>query len=153
MTTESAPYPRRWQALIVLAMSLLVISLDNTILNVALPTIRDDLGATSSQLQWITDSYMLVFAGLLLVAGSLGDRFGRKRMLFAGLGIFGLGSVLAAFSGSAELLIASRTLMGVGAAAIMPSTLSILTNTFPDRERAKAIAIWSGVAGLGVAFG
>ena len=87
--TETEPYPRRWQALIVLALSLLVVSVDNTILNVALPTIREDLDASSSELQWIVDSYLLVFAGLLLAAGSLGDRFGRKRALFAGLAIFG----------------------------------------------------------------
>src|SRR5215211_6375703 len=151
--SSHAPYGRRWWALGVLGLSLFLISLDNTILNVALPTLQEDLSPSASGLQWIVDSYLLVFAGLLLVAGSLGDRFGRRRMLFAGLGIFGFGSVLAAMSGSAELLIASRALMGLGAAAIMPSTLSILTNTFPDRERAKAIAIWSGVAGLGVAFG
>src|SRR5829696_7674617 len=151
--SSHAPYGRRWWALGVLGLSLFLISLDNTILNVALPTLQEDLSPSASGLQWIVDSYLLVFAGLLLVAGSLGDRFGRRRMLFAGLGIFGVGSVLAALSGSAELLIASRALMGVGAAAIMPSTLSILTNTFPDRERAKAIAIWSGVAGLGVAAG
>src|SRR5215208_2226970 len=151
--SSEALYGRRWWALGVLGLSLFLISLDNTILNVALPTLQEDLSPSASGLQWIVDSYLLVFAGLLLVAGSLGDRFGRRRMLFAGLGIFGFGSVLAAMSGSAELLIASRALMGVGAAAIMPSTLSILTNTFPDRERAKAIAIWSGVAGLGVAFG
>src|SRR5215217_1894567 len=151
--SSEALYGRRWWALGVLGLSLFLISLDNTILNVALPTLQEDLSPSASGLQWIVDSYLLVFAGLLLVAASLGDRFGRRRMLFAGLGIFGFGSVLAAMSGSAELLIASRALMGVGAAAIMPSTLSILTNTFPDRERAKAIAIWSGVAGLGVAFG
>ena len=151
--SSEALYGRRWWALGVLGLSLFLISLDNTILNVALPTLQEDLSPSASGLQWIVDSYLLVFAGLLLVAGSLGDRFGRRRMLFAGLGIFGFGSVLAAMSGSAELLIASRALMGLGAAAIMPSTLSILTNTFPDRERAKAIAIWSGVAGLGVAFG
>src|SRR3954454_9974677 len=95
----TVPYPRRWKALVVLAASLLIISLDNTILNVALPTIREDLGAGSSQLQWIVDSYLLVFAGLLLVAGTLGDRFGRKRALMAGMSIFGLGSLLAALSG------------------------------------------------------
>lgn len=114
-----------------LALSLLVISLDNTILNVALPTIREDLEASSSELQWIVDSYLLVFAGLLLAAGTLGDRFGRKRALFTGLGIFGLGSFLAATSGSSTELIASRALMGVGAAAIMPTTLD-LTNISPS---------------------
>jgi len=146
-------YARRWQALIVLALSLLVVSVDNTILNVALPTIREELDASSSQLQWIVDSYLLVFAGLLLAAGSLGDRFGRKRALFTGLGIFGLGSLLAAISTSSDQLIASRALMGVGAAAIMPTTLSILTNIFPKDERPKAIAIWAAVAGMGIAVG
>jgi EmrB/QacA subfamily drug resistance transporter len=153
MSGRTTPYARRWQALIVLALSLLVVSVDNTILNVALPTIREELDASSSQLQWIVDSYLLVFAGLLLAAGTLGDRFGRRRALFAGLGIFGLGSALAAISGSSTELIASRALMGVGAAAIMPTTLSILTNIFPKEERPKAIAIWAAVAGMGIAIG
>jgi len=143
----------RWWTLGVLSLSLFLISLDNTILNVAIPTLQHDLGPSASQMQWIVDSYMLVFAGLLLVVGSLGDRFGRRRTLLVGLVIFGVGSVLAAFSGSAELLIASRGLMGLGAAAIMPSTLSILSNVFSGKERAKAIAAWAGVSGLGVAFG
>ena len=151
--SQEGLHPRRWQALIVLALSLLVVSLDNTILNVALPTIREDLDASSSQLQWIVDSYMLVFAGLLLAVGALGDRFGRKKALFAGLVVFGLGSLCAALSGSSTELIASRALMGVGAAAIMPTTLSIITNIFPANERPKAIAIWAGVAGMGVAIG
>ena len=151
--TSKGPYGRRWQALVVLAISLLVVSVDNTILNVALPTIREELDASSSELQWIVDSYLLVFAGLLLAAGSLGDRFGRRRALFSGLAVFGLGSLLAAISGSSTELIASRALMGVGAAAIMPATLSILTNIFPKDERPKAIAIWAGVAGMGIAVG
>ena len=117
------PDPRRWWTLVVLCISLLVISLDNTILNVALPTLERDLGASSSQLQWIVDSYMLVFAGLLLSAGALGDRFGRRRALTFGLAVFGLGSALSALAGSAGMLIASRALMGVGGAFIMPSTL------------------------------
>ncbi len=150
---ENGLYTRRWQALVVLAMSLLVVSVDNTILNVALPTIREELDASSSQLQWIVDSYLLVFAGLLLAAGSLGDRFGRKRSLMAGLCVFGAGSLLAAISGSSNELIASRALMGVGAAAIMPTTLSILTNIFPEDERPRAIAIWAAVAGIGIAIG
>jgi EmrB/QacA subfamily drug resistance transporter len=149
----SHPYPRRWQALIVLATSLLVISVGNTILNVALPTIQEELDASSSELQWIVDGYMLVYAGLLLAAGTLGDRFGRRRALVAGLAIFTIGSVAAAVSGSSTALIASRALMGVGAAAIMPTTLSILTNVFPAEERPKAIAIWAAVAGLGIAIG
>ncbi|HWL32908.1 MAG TPA: DHA2 family efflux MFS transporter permease subunit, partial [Gaiellaceae bacterium] len=151
--TAEIPDPRRWWTLGVLCLSLLVISLDNTILNVALPTLERDLGASSSQLQWIVDSYMLVFAGLLLTAGALGDRFGRKRALKFGLLVFGLGSTLSAFAGSADALIASRALMGIGGAFIMPSTLSILTATFPARERAKAIGIWAGVSGLGIAIG
>jgi EmrB/QacA subfamily drug resistance transporter len=147
------PYPRRRQALGVLALSLLVITMGNTILNVGLPTIREGLGASSSQLQWIVDSYLLVFAGFLLAAGSLGDRFGRKRALVSGLIVFGLGSVLAALSTDATMLIASRALMGLGAAGIMPTTLSILTNIFPSNERPKAIAAWAAVAGLGIALG
>jgi MFS family permease len=113
----------------VLALSLLVITMGNTILNVGLPTIREELDASSSQLQWIVDSYLLVFAGLLLAAGSLGDRFGRKRALVSGLVVFGLGSVFAALSTDATTLIASRALMGLGAAGIMPATLSILTSS------------------------
>jgi EmrB/QacA subfamily drug resistance transporter len=147
------PYPRRRQALGVLALSLLVITMGNTILNVGLPTIREELDASSSQLQWIVDGYLLVFAGLLLAAGSLGDRFGRKRALIAGLVMFGLGSVAATLSTDATMLIASRALMGLGAAGIMPTTLSILTNIFPSDERPKAIAAWAAVAGLGIALG
>src|ERR1044072_6253274 len=128
---ETVPYPNRLLTLVVLCLSLLVTALDNTILNVALPTLEQDLHASSSQLQWIVDSYMLVFAGLLLTAGALGDRFGRRRALSFGLAVFGLGSVLSAMAGSAEMLIASRALMGVGGAFIMPSTLSILTATCP----------------------
>jgi EmrB/QacA subfamily drug resistance transporter len=153
METAPQPYPRRWKALGVLALSLLVITMGNTILNVGLPTIRTELHASSSQLQWIVDGYLLVFAGLLLAAGSLGDRFGRRRALIAGLVTFGAGSILAAVSTTATALIASRGLMGVGAAAIMPTTLSILTNMFPADERPKAIAAWAAVSGLGIAIG
>ena len=153
MNPDTTPDPRRWWTLGVLCLSLLVISLDNTILNVALPTLERDLGASSSQLQWIVDSYMLVFAGLLLTAGALGDRFGRRRALTFGLAVFGLGSALSAVAGSAEALIASRALMGVGGAFIMPSTLSILTATFPAHERARAIGAWAAVSGLGIAIG
>src|SRR3954465_13675676 len=127
-TPETAD-PRRWWTLVVLCFSLLVISLDNPILNVALPTVQDDLGASSFQLQWIVDSYMLVFAGVLLTAGALGDRFGRKRALAFGLAVFGPCSALSALAPSPDMLIATRALMGVGGAFIMPSTLSILTAT------------------------
>jgi EmrB/QacA subfamily drug resistance transporter len=153
MSTTAEPYARRWQALAVLSASLLIITIDNTILNVALPSLRADLGLDASQSQWIVDSYLLVFAGLLLVGGTLGDRFGRRRALFIGLTVFAAGSLLASFSGSANELIAARALMGVGAAGIMPATLSILTNIFPEEERPKAIAAWAGVSGLGVALG
>ena len=145
--------PRRWWTLAVLCLSLLVISLDNTVLNVALPTLERDLGASASQLQWIVDSYMLVFAGLLLTAGALGDRFGRRRALEAGMVLFGLGSVLSGLAGSSGTLIATRALMGVGGALIMPSTLSILTNVFPAEERGRAIGAWAAVSGLGIAVG
>ncbi|MDQ1377897.1 MAG: hypothetical protein QOE15_2070 [Acidimicrobiaceae bacterium] len=154
MEASALAYSRRWWTLAVLCFSLLVIGVDNTILNVALPTLVRDLHATASQLQWIVDAYTLVFAGLLLTAGSLGDRFGRKKALSLGLMIFGVGSVLSAFSGSASALIATRSLMGIGGAIIMPATLSILTNTFTNpSERAKAIGIWAGVSGMGIAVG
>src|SRR3954469_4762046 len=145
---------RRWATLVVLCVSLLVIVIDNTIVNVALPTLVRDLGTSISDLQWVVDAYTLVFAGLLLTAGSLGDRFGRKGALTIGLVVFGGASAAAAFSGSVGALIGARAVMGVGAALIMPATLSILTNVFTDaRERALAIGLWSGVAGIAVALG
>src|SRR3954451_11291298 len=147
-------HARRWFTLGTLCISLLIIVMDNTILNVAIPSLIDDLGATNSQVQWIVDGYTLVFAGLLLTTGSLGDRFGRKLALRTGIIIFAIGSALSALSGTPNQLIASRCLMGVGGALIMPSTLSILTNVFRDpRERGRAIAIWAGFSGLGVAIG
>ncbi len=150
---------RRWLTLLVLCISLIVITLDNTILNVAIPTLAHSkadggVGASASQLQWIVDSYTLVFAGLLLTAGSLGDRFGRYRFLAFGLAVFGVGSLLSAFAGSATMLILTRGLMGIGGAFIMPSTLSIITNVFTDpAERGKAIGIWAGVSALGIGLG
>jgi EmrB/QacA subfamily drug resistance transporter len=146
-------YERRWWILAVLCLSLLIIGVDNTILNVALPTLSRALHATNSQLQWIIDAYVLVFASLLLTTGSLSDRFGRRSALAVGLAIFGFGSVASAFAGTANLLTAARALMGVGGALIMPSTLSILTNVFPAEERGRAIGIWAGVSGLGIAIG
>lgn len=144
---------RRWLTLGVLSLSLVIIGVDNTILNVALPTLVRELGATASELQWMVDSYVLVFAGLLLTMGALGDRFGRKLALNAGLIIFGVASVFAAFADSATALIAARAFMGVGGALIMPSTLSIITNIFSGAERGRAIAAWAAVAGLGIVIG
>ncbi len=145
---------RRWAVLAVVCVSALIINVDNTILNVALPTLVRDLHATSSQLQWIVDSYAMVFAGLLLVGGSLGDRFGRKRLFLLGLAVFAGASVGAALSGSVDLLIAWRAAMGAGAALTIPSSLSIINDVFRDpAERARAIGAWGGTIGLGIAVG
>ena len=145
---------RRWAALAVLSAALALVSLDNTIVNVALPTLQEDLGATTSQLQWVVDAYSVMFAGTLLLAGSLGDRFGRRRMLLVGLAIFIAASAFGALSPNADALTLARALMGVGGAFIMPSTLSILVQVFEEpRERAQAIGIWAAVAGVGVALG
>ncbi|MGD0809018.1 MAG: MFS transporter [Acidimicrobiales bacterium] len=144
----------RWAVLVVLCTAALIINVDNTILNVALPTLVRELHATSSQLQWIVDSYAMVFAGLLLVSGSMADRFGRKKFFLLGLAVFGTGSIAAAFSGSVDLLIPSRALMGVGAALTIPSSLSIVNDVFRDpTQRARAIAAWGGIIGLGIAIG
>lgn len=153
MVQEDYDFTRRWRTLAVLCLSLIIVVVGNTVLNVALPTLVRELAATSSQLQWIVDSYALVFAGLLLTAGALGDRFGRKGALTIGLVIFGTASGISAFATSAGQLVALRAMMGVGAALIMPATLSILTNVFPPHERARAIAIWAGLAGGGAAIG
>jgi EmrB/QacA subfamily drug resistance transporter len=145
---------RRWATLGVMCLSLTLIGLDTSVLNVAMPTLVNDLDASSSQLQWIVDSYTLIFAGLLLTAGTLGDRFGRRRALFVGMSVFGAASLWAAWASSADVLIVARGLMGVGGAFIMPATLSILINVFTDpAERAKAIGIWAAVAGLGIIGG
>ena len=146
--------PRRWLALGVLCASLLAIVVDNTIVNVALPTLARDLGADIGELQWVVDAYTLVFAGLLLLTGALGDRFGRRRMLLIGLAVFGAASTWAAYSSSVDGLIAARAVMGAGAALIMPATLSLLVSVFTDtRERSMAVGIWAATAGLGVALG
>ena len=145
---------RRWLGLGVMCLSLLLIVMDNTIVNVALPTLQSDLDAGTTELQWVVDAYILVFAGLLLTMGSLGDRFGRRGALAIGLSVMGIASILSSFANSADQLIATRALMGAGGAMIMPATLSIITNVFTDRrERAQAIAIWSATAGAAVAIG
>ena len=144
----------KWSILAILSFALALISLDNTIVNVALPSLQEDLKATSAQLQWVVDAYSVLFAGTLLLAGSLGDRFGRKKVLLIGLVIFGAGSLAAGAAPDADVLIACRALMGIGGAFIMPSTLSILVQTFTaPTERAQAIGIWAAVAGVGVAIG
>ncbi len=146
-------HPRRWWVLGVMCVSLILVVAGISSLNLAIPSIRDALDATNTELLWIFDSYALVFAGLLLPAGALGDRFGRKEALVTGFLIFMGGALAASSSGSAMQLIASRAAMGVGAALIMPATLSIITVVFPPHERAKAIAIWAGFAGAGGAIG
>src|SRR5690349_2611095 len=148
-----APDPRRWVILGVLCLTLLVLVIDNTVLNVAIPSLIRHLGASSSDIQWILDAYMLAFAGLLLTAGALSDTYGRRRGLIVGLVIFGAASLVAAVSQTPGQLIASRALMGVGGAFLMPGTLSILTTVFDDSERKKAIAIWSSVLMLGALGG
>lgn len=148
---------RRWAVLAVLMFSLLIVVLDNSILNVAMKTIAQPaptgLGATQSELEWSINSYTLVFAGLLFTAGLLGDRLGRKRVLLFGLVVFGVGSVFAALSDSPAQLVAFRALMGFGGAFVMPSTLAILMNVFERDEQPKAIGIWAGGVGLGIAIG
>ena len=147
-------YRRRWWILVVLALSVFLVVVDNTIVNVALPTLSRDLGASTTDLQWIVDAYSLVFAGLLLAAGGLGDRLGRKGTMQIGLIIFAVMSVLGAFAANSAQLIAARGAMGIGAALVFPATLAILTNVFTDpTERAKAIGAWSAVSGMAVAFG
>ena len=151
---DPALHARRWWVLGVLCVSMTIIVMDNTILNVAIPSLIRDLDASNSQVQWIIDSYTIVFAGLLLTTGSLSDRFGRKGALQVGIVLFGFGSVLSALATSATMLIATRAFMGIGGALIMPSTLSLLTNTFRDpKERGRAIGIWAGFSGVGVAAG
>jgi EmrB/QacA subfamily drug resistance transporter len=152
-TSDARAYARRWKTLAVLSLSLLIIGLDNTILNVALPSLQKEFDASTSTLQWMVDSYLLVFAGFLLTAGTLGDRFGRKLALQAGLVLFGGGSLAVLAVDSAEQLIAVRAVMGLGGALIMPATLSIISNVFPREERAKAIGVWSGMASIGIGLG
>ncbi|MFF1396405.1 MFS transporter [Streptomyces sp. NPDC058287] len=166
MTTPAVPAPpripeavhrRRWAILGVLMLSLLIVVLDNSILNVAIKTISTPaptgLGATQGELEWAINAYTLVFAGLLFTAGLLGDRLGRKKVLVGGLVVFGLGSALAAESGSPVQLIIFRAVMGIGAAFVMPATLAVLMNVFERDEQPKAIGIWAGGVGLAIAIG
>lgn len=150
---DSRKYNLRWKTLAVLALSLMLIGLDNTILNVAIPTLQTEFSATASQLQWMVDSYILVFAGLLLAMGGLGDRFGRAKLLRIGLLVFGASALWASFATTSGQVVAARAIMGVGGAMIMPSTLSIIIDIFKGPERARAISIWTATAGVGIGLG
>ena len=151
--TSGHGHPRRWAILGVLVVSLLVVVLDNTILNIALPTIQADLSASPGELVWAVDSYILVFAALLFTWGALGDRIGRKKVLVVGLVIFAAASALSAFAVNAPMLIGARAIMGIGGAAVLPTTLAIITVVFPPHERGKAIGMWAGAVGAAVALG
>ena len=153
MTIDAVQYARRWKTLGVLSLSLVILGIDTSILNVALPTLQDEFDASASKLQWMVDSYLLVFAGLLLVFGTLGDRYGRKLALQAGVSIFGLASLAAPLASSSGQVITVRAAMGIGAALIMPATLSIIANVFTGEERGKAIGIWAALAAVGIGLG
>ncbi|GGZ06623.1 MFS transporter [Streptomyces poonensis] len=151
---EAGPGADRWVVLVVLCASLLLVALDATVLHVAVPAVTEDLGPSAIELLWIVDAYPLVCAALLILFGTLGDRVGRRRVLLLGYGLFGVASALAALASEPQVLIAARALLGVGGAMIMPATLSILRQVFPDRrERALAIGVWSAVAAVGAAVG
>ncbi|UCG83114.1 MAG: MFS transporter [Dehalococcoidia bacterium] len=146
-------YRMRWWTLVVIAISILIVIIDTTIVNVALPTLQRELGTTQADLQWIITAYSMTFAALMLTMGSLGDRIGRARILQAGIFVFACASLGAAFASTGIQLIIGRIFMGVGAAMIMPATLAIITNVFPREERSKAIGVWAGLGGMGVALG
>jgi DHA2 family multidrug resistance protein-like MFS transporter len=147
-------HDRRWWVLGVLCVVVLIVVIDNTIVNVALPVLSKDLHASNSSLQWIVDAYSLPFAALLLAGGGLSDRLGRKRVMMTGLALFGIFSVMAAFSNSVATLLIARSLMGASAAFIFPATLSTVTITFEDlNERAKAFGVWGAAAGAAIAIG
>jgi EmrB/QacA subfamily drug resistance transporter len=152
--SAQASFDRRWKVLAVLCVAVFTINVDGTIVNVALPTLVRELGASTSRLQWVVDAYQLAFCALVLAAGSLSDRFGRKGALMTGLAIFGVGTAAGSFGTSTGQLIAARAVMGAGAAIVFPNTLSILSNVFTDRvERAKAIGVWGATTGMAVSFG
>lgn len=146
-------HPQRRQVLAISCLSLVIVVIAVSSLNVAIPTILRDLKPSSTQLLWIIDAYALVFAGFLLLAGAIGDRFGRKGALLCGLAVFGTGALAASQATDPNVLIATRTIMGIGAAFVMPATLSIVTSVFPPAERPTAIATWAAFAGAGGALG
>ncbi|GAA2735839.1 MFS transporter [Streptomyces nogalater] len=147
------PYARRWWALLVLCLSLLIIVMANTALTVAAPDMTKDLGLSSADLQWVIDGYTVPYAALMLLLGAIGDKYSRRGALVLGLVVFGGGAVFGYLADSAATVIAARAVMGVGAALIMPATLSLLAATFPRAERAKAITLWTATAGLAIAAG
>ena len=149
----ATPDPRRWWVLAVLSAPVLVVTLDNTVLSVAVPTLARDLELSAAGVQWVVEAYSLVFAGLLVTVGVLTDRFGRRRGLVAGLAVFGLGSLAGSFASSGGELVAARALMGVGGAFLMPGTLSLLVHTFDEDERRTAIGVWGAVSAVGIAAG
>ena len=160
MTTQASAAPsagatsrRRWVILLVLAGSQMLVQLDATIINTAMPAIKRAFEMSESQSLWVVDAYMVIFGGLLLLAGALGDRFGRRKMLIVGMGIFVVASIAVAFSPDANFMIIGRGLQGLGGALVIPQTLSILTAVFPREERSRAIGIWAGAMGFGMAFG
>ncbi|MGP4099395.1 MFS transporter [Nonomuraea sp. KM90] len=153
MNSNTVRDPRRWWILVVLCLALLVLVIDNTVLNLAIPSLSREMGATPSDIQWIIDAYVLAFAGLLLTSGSLSDKYGRRLFLIIGLAFFGGASLLAVVVTEPWQLIAARGLMGIGGALLMPSTLSILMTVFDESERRKAMAAWSAVALVGMVSG
>jgi EmrB/QacA subfamily drug resistance transporter len=153
MTVADRRHPQRWLIMGVLCLALLVVVLDNTILNVAVPTLATKLSASTSDIQWMINAYVLTLAGLLVAAGSLADRFGRKRSVLFGIAVFGLGSLAAAYSTSSGMLIGARAFMGIGAACMMPGTLAVVMQVFDEDERPRAIGIWTAVLSVGVAIG
>jgi len=151
LTTKA--YRQRWWTLSVVTIAVIAIGLDQTVLNVAIPTLQRELGATASELLWMVDAYIIVFAATLLVTGALGDRYGRAKAFNLGLIIFGLSSLGAAYSQNTGQLIAARAVMGISGALLMTSTLSIVTNVFPREERGRAIGVWAGVSAMGIFLG
>ena len=150
---QSRIYRRRWWTLVVVSITVLLATIDETILNVAIPSLQRDLGASASSLLWMLNSYLMVFGGLLLTMGGVGDRFGRARMLRYGLAVFALSSLGAALAQSPAQLIGARAIMGMGGAMMMPATLAVIVNVFEEKEKPKAIAIWAMISGIGVALG